>query len=429
MSKTDSFAIQVKGLSKKYRHEHDGVSGKAIPALTDVSFNVNVGDSLGIIGENGSGKSTLLKILSGVIQPSNGEVLLQGKVVSVLDIGSGFHPDLTGKENVILTGRILGMGEGDIVQRLPQIISFSGIEDFMDTPVKYYSSGMYLRLAFSLVIHMEADIFVFDEVMSVGDNEFQLKSIEQIKNLHKQGKTIVFASHSLDIISRVCNKSIMLNKGSVIAYGKTADVILEYMSGSVQKYVDALSVSESLSEDSTEEQGVAHASGNGHKTLRRNSIVWGDTNAPGDSNLVIKAVRLFNQENSTQLKSEDVINIEVSYEKKSTTPTMLCFMFTYNLTTPVFIANPFLNTKSSYSLEKSPGSYRLQCSLPPFLLNNGVFSLDIFALTENDEELFNLRNVLVFTVHYHESYMHRLNYDGGFPGGLMPVLDWKIEKL
>lgn len=199
-------------------------------ALRDVSFNVHKGEVVGIIGRNGAGKSTLLKILSQITEPSEGEIIMRGSVGSLLEVGTGFHPELTGRENIFLNGAILGMPHAEIVRKFDAIVEFAGISQFLDTPVKRYSSGMYVRLAFSVAAHMEPDILLVDEVLAVGDAEFQKKCLGKMEEVtRKDGRTIIFVSHNLAAIQKLCSKCILLDHGQIVAAGKTEEVIQAYM--------------------------------------------------------------------------------------------------------------------------------------------------------------------------------------------------------
>ncbi len=211
---------QVVGLEKK----------EEFWALKDISFTVDQGEVIGIIGPNGAGKSTLLKILSQITPPTTGEIILRGRVGSLLEVGTGFHPELTGRENVFLNGAILGMKRHEIARKFDEIVEFAGIEKFLDTPVKYYSSGMYVRLAFSVAAHMEPDILIVDEVLAVGDAEFQKKCLGKMEEVtKKQGRTILFVSHNMTAIKQLCKKTILLEKGEVRQIGKTNQVIDSYL--------------------------------------------------------------------------------------------------------------------------------------------------------------------------------------------------------
>jgi lipopolysaccharide transport system ATP-binding protein len=215
---------------KQSTKEAFGINTKEVFwALKDINFTVEKGEVIGIIGRNGAGKSTLLKILSQITPPTTGEIKIHGRVGSLLEVGTGFHPELTGRENIFLNGAILGMKKTEIIEKFEQIVAFAGIEKFLDTPVKYYSSGMYVRLAFSVAAHMEPDILIVDEVLAVGDAEFQKKCLGKMEEITEaDGRTILFVSHNLDAIRRLCKKTIWINAGEVVMHGNTADVLRAY---------------------------------------------------------------------------------------------------------------------------------------------------------------------------------------------------------
>jgi lipopolysaccharide transport system ATP-binding protein len=199
-------------------------------ALKDISFEVGPGEVFGIIGRNGAGKSTLLKILSRITDPTEGRVILRGRVGSLLEVGTGFHPELTGMENIFLNGAILGMTQRDIRQKLDEIVAFAEVDKFLDTPVKHYSSGMYVRLAFAVAAHLEPDILVVDEVLAVGDIEFQKKCLGKIDEVSRnQGRTVLFVSHNLEAILRFCSRGVLLRSGSVQAIGNVNTVVMSYV--------------------------------------------------------------------------------------------------------------------------------------------------------------------------------------------------------
>lgn len=204
---------------------------KVVVALNNIDLDVNAGEVLGIIGLNGGGKSTLLKLISRITPPDIGEIRINGTVSSLLDVGIGFHPDLTGRENIYLNGAILGMKRSEITAKFDDIVSFSGIEErFLDTPVKRYSSGMFVRLAFSIAAHLDSDILLIDEVLAVGDYEFQKKCLDKIDNITRSRRTVLFVSHNLVAIERLCNRTIVINQGEKVFDGKTADAIEHYYS-------------------------------------------------------------------------------------------------------------------------------------------------------------------------------------------------------
>lgn len=206
-------------------------------SLKDVSLTVSDGEALGVIGRNGAGKTTLLKILSRITEPTNGVARTRGRVTSLLEVGTGFHPELTGRENVYLNGAILGMTRRDINARFDEIVSFAGVERFIDTPVKRYSSGMYLRLAFAVAAHLEPDIMVVDEVLAVGDAEFQAKCLGRMEAAEQEGRTVVFVSHNLEAISRLCSRSIWLDRGTIQQDGASSAVVEAYLAAQVRRAV------------------------------------------------------------------------------------------------------------------------------------------------------------------------------------------------
>jgi lipopolysaccharide transport system ATP-binding protein len=201
-------------------------------ALRDVSFAIERGDVVGIIGRNGAGKSTLLKILSRITEPTTGRIRLRGRVASLLEVGTGFHPELTGRENVFLNGAILGMTKAEIRSKFDEIVAFAEVEKFLDTPVKHYSSGMYVRLAFAVAAHLEPEILIVDEVLAVGDAAFQKKCLGKIRNVATTGRTVLFVSHNMQAVTAMCSRALLLAQGRCMASGSTGDVIGSYLSSS-----------------------------------------------------------------------------------------------------------------------------------------------------------------------------------------------------
>jgi lipopolysaccharide transport system ATP-binding protein len=247
--------IRVEGLSKKYTISHEGARGNystlrdAIAnkarsfvkkkntgfqqelfwALNNVSFEINRGEAVGVIGRNGAGKSTLLKVLSRITEPTSGRIEMNGRVASLLEVGTGFHPELTGRENIYLNGAILGMSRSEIRKKFDEIVGFSGVERFLDTPVKRYSSGMSVRLAFAVAAHLEPEILIIDEVLAVGDAEFQKKCLQKMEDVSTGGKTVIFVSHDMNAVERLCSNTIVLEKGTVVDYAGSASVISKYL--------------------------------------------------------------------------------------------------------------------------------------------------------------------------------------------------------
>lgn len=219
-------------LSSPFRRVFKGQKAEEDPevwALRDISFNVFEGDVLGIIGRNGAGKSTLLKILSRITEPTEGRIEMHGRIASLLEVGTGFHPELTGRENIYMNGALLGMSSREIKAKFDEIVAFSEIEKFLDTPVKRYSSGMYVRLAFAVAAHLEPEILIVDEVLAVGDSSFQKKCLGKMGEVAKGGRTVLFVSHNLSAVSELCTKAVLLSKGMVDSVGKPDDVIDYYL--------------------------------------------------------------------------------------------------------------------------------------------------------------------------------------------------------
>jgi lipopolysaccharide transport system ATP-binding protein len=253
---SDEIAIQVRGLGKKYTiggpqeeyhtirdaitnsvkapfrkltHTDTYESGNEFWALKEVSFEIKKGEVMGIIGRNGAGKSTLLKILSRITMPTEGEVDIYGRVGSLLEVGTGFHPELTGRENIFLSGSILGMRKREIEEKFDEIVKFSEIEKFIDTPVKRYSSGMYVRLGFAVAAHLDPDILVIDEVLAVGDSAFQKKCLGKMEEVSQEGRTVLFVSHNMGAVRRLCQKGVVINQGKITFQGSATDAVENYM--------------------------------------------------------------------------------------------------------------------------------------------------------------------------------------------------------
>jgi len=253
-------AIEVQGLSKQYRlgemqaaygtlreslsHAAKRLTGQEsrrsheeIWALREVSFDVRPGEVLGIVGRNGAGKSTLLKVLTRITSPTVGRAEIRGRVGSLLEVGTGFHPELTGRENIYLNGAILGMKRREIQQKLPEIVDFSGVSQFLETPVKRYSSGMYVRLAFSVAAHFEPEILLVDEVLAVGDAEFQARCLGRMGGLGDTGRTVLFVSHNMQAMAQLCDRALLLEGGRIVQMGTAEDILLRPANDYVAEFV------------------------------------------------------------------------------------------------------------------------------------------------------------------------------------------------
>ncbi|MEO8378506.1 MAG: ABC transporter ATP-binding protein [Acidobacteriota bacterium] len=290
-----SNAVVVEGLSKRYRigaaHTdyttlRDRLAGmfrrmgraekREIWALRDVNLEIPQGEALGLIGHNGAGKSTLLKILSRITEPTEGRALLHGRVASLLEVGTGFHPELTGRENIFLNGAILGMTRAEIRKNFDAIVAFSEVEKFLDTPVKHYSSGMYVRLAFAVAAHLTPEILLVDEVLAVGDIEFQRRCLGRMNEVARSGRTVVFVSHNLDSIERLCTKAVLMRRGTVEIFGPTRDVVAAYLARTERSaIIDLTAFSGRSGEGRAQIMGVELLSADGQQLL--DSIPFGES--------------------------------------------------------------------------------------------------------------------------------------------------------
>jgi lipopolysaccharide transport system ATP-binding protein len=371
-------------------------------ALRDVSFEVHQGERVGIIGRNGAGKSTLLKILSRITEPSTGRVSIRGKVASLLEVGTGFHPELTGRENIYLNGAILGMTKVEIKRKFDEIVDFAEIEKFLDTPVKRYSSGMYVRLAFAVAAHLEPEILVIDEVLAVGDYEFQKKCIGKMENISKGGRTLLFVSHNMLAIKSLCTSAIVLKQGRIECLGD--------VSSAIEKYADDKS-------DITGE------------------IAWDDPeSAPGNHQVKLKAVRIASEGIITGKPSiNKEIEVQIDYWNLEKDSRRLVSIHVHNsmglliITSANFnccsiVPDPWLNKKYPVGL------FRTTCTIPDSLLNNGLHSIDLYInVSGAQDNIFLERNIITFDVVEPEE--NRNEYLGEWLGAVRPRLLWQTRQL
>ena len=424
--------LKVEGLSKSYFSEQQSklsikdllsnpfrknkILSSQIIALEDVSFELKRGESLGIIGPNGAGKSTLLKILSGITSPTSGKVTINGRVLSVLDIGTGFHPDLTGKENVYLNGEILGMSRSEIDNRYHEIVEFSGIGEFVDRPVKQYSSGMYLRLAFSIVVTLDADILVFDEVMTVGDFEFKLAARRKIESLMSESKCMVLATHDLSELARTTKHTIILEAGQITAKGKTSELSKLY---ALEKFENSSREMQTTDSHNSSPNDKPHHIPDGLWKARHDDRIL-------HRDVEILAVRIKNSDYQNQsIYMESNISITISYVKFVEEPVSLAFQINDISEAPVFGSIDMKETL----VERSSGEFQCEIIIPGNLLNEGVFLLDIGILDrlDNHEIVVLKTNVLQFKVSFNEGEKGKFWYQS-FPGNIRPILNWTNTK-
>lgn len=360
---SDSIAIKISEVSKKYTLNYpiiddDGNETFEHWALKDISLEIKKGESVGIIGPNGSGKSTLLKILSGVTKPSSGSVQLFGRVASILDIGAGFHPELSGKENIFLNAQLLGFSRREIKLKYDQIVDFSGIGKFIHEPVKNYSNGMYLRLAFSILAHLDFDIYLFDEVMSVGDEQFKTISKSKIDALYSSGKTILHVSHNIqDLINT--DTSIEINKGSLRRYYNSSKMLSEY----VEEIHENLNL-KNFEINSIDINNIDLTNkNNNNDTIRINSV-----------SIIQNGFEIGNE-----LRSDEPIGISIDYLKKIDNCTIDVFLNILNIHgNIVFTSSPAIS--EGFNTNKEKGNFIASCLIPEKFFNGRLFYLSIIFI-------------------------------------------------
>jgi lipopolysaccharide transport system ATP-binding protein len=380
------------------RLEHVDHSLEDLWALKDVSFTVEEGEVVGFIGRNGSGKSTLLKVLTRITPPTEGTASIRGRVGSILEVGTGFHPELTGRENTYLNGAILGMKRREISAKFDEIVEFSGIGKLIDTPVKRYSSGMYVRLAFAVAAHLDPEVLIIDEVLAVGDYEFQQRCMGRIEDISTSGRTVIFVSHDMQAITRLCNRAYWLDRGHVMDEGPADEVVAAYLQG---------------------------ASGSGAETR------FDVEEAPGTSALRLLGARIVDEHGDT-VSAADVrepLGIEIRFAVLGETgPLFPKLKLANDRGEVVFNA---LDTDPRWRSAPDPGTYTCTAWIPANLLNEGVVAVDVAVASLGGPGLQNHVNV-PSVVKFH-AYDPGLGdsakgfYTGQLRGGVLPLLDWTTE--
>jgi lipopolysaccharide transport system ATP-binding protein len=388
--------------------------GNTFTALDNVSFELKRGESLGIIGPNGAGKSTLLRILSGITKPTTGKVEIFGRCLSVLDIGTGFHPDLTGRENIYLSGEILGMTQKEIERKYKEIVAFSGIEESIHQPVKTYSSGMYLRLAFSVVINMDADLLIFDEVLAVGDKEFRNKCIDKVYELLYANKSLIIASHNDSQIVNLTNTCLLLDKGVALYFGKPQEAIFQatantYNAEKIEgkdKHINVGFNVDSEEEDvsDVERDVILDSSPIGNTVHNPNVEVEGierdlleASNRDPLNGINIISVEILDESNNpnTGFKWEDSITIRLKYQlKESGSDLGIAIIIQDSAEYRLMVFNT-LELEEKYRMHK--GTYEISWKIPPYIFGPGTFYLEL--ITTLNGKIFNRKgNILFFQI-------------------------------
>ena len=415
-------AIEARGLSKRYRlgefqaaygslreslvHAGRQLTGREprhhekqeLWALQDVSFDVAEGEVLGVIGRNGAGKSTLLKVLTRITTPTSGRVEIRGRVGSLLEVGTGFHPELTGRENIYLNGAILGMKRREIQRKLPEMVEFSGVEAFIDTPVKRYSSGMYVRLAFSVAAHLEPEILLVDEVLAVGDAEFQARCLGRMEDFGATGRTVLFVSHNMQAMAQLCDRVILLDGGRVVRDGPSSEVVAQYL------------------------QTTAGAG---------SSREWPDlASAPGDDLVRLRSVRVVGPDGSTAayVDVREPVGIEIAFRVLAWGPPIVPKI---KLTAGGHVAFNAMDVDSRWHEQSAPGDYVATAWMPGNYLNEGLVTVDPAICSIDSPKLHHHVSVWQ-AVSFHvqdpgEGGSSRGTFTGQWKGVVRPLLEWTRE--
>jgi lipopolysaccharide transport system ATP-binding protein len=366
-------------------------------ALRNINFEVMPGEVVGIIGHNGAGKSTLFKILARVTEPTGGRAELYGKVSSLLEVGTGFHPELTGRENVFLNGSILGMSRGEILRKFDEIVAFAEIEKFLDTPVKRYSSGMYMRLAFAVAAHLEPEILLVDEVLAVGDAAFQKKCLGKLGDAAREGRTVLFISHNMTAIQSMCKRVLWLSNGEIVEEADPGSVVSDYLrAGAIV---------------STERIWNEIGTAPGDKKVRlHRACVRPVGGSPTDDMTIQTPLVLefdyWNLEPGAHLS----LSVHVYSEQG------IVAFETFPVREPVWHGKPF-----------PVGLFRSACYIPGGLLNDGVHRIALFLVKDQAQVLFTLNDAITFNVL--DSVERRGNWHGKCTGVVRPDLEWETERL
>lgn len=357
-------------------------------ALKDVNFEIQQGDAVGIIGRNGAGKSTLLKILSKVTKPTTGNIKLKGRIASLLEVGTGFHPEMTGRENIYLNGAILGMTKKEITRKFDEIVDFSGVERYIDTPVKRYSSGMYVRLAFAVAAHLESEILIVDEVLAVGDSEFQKKCLGKMGDVSKgEGRTVLFVSHNMPSVKQLCSAGILMQNGAIAQCGEIDDIVSVY---------------------------------NAQSLNTATKMSWDTTDAPGNERGRILSVQVYSGSDDFLIEAESYV--EVVYENLYHGQNMNVSLSVFADDETYVLSTPNLNR---YPHEK--GIYRSRCTLPKNFFNTKDYYFTILLVGDNYELVAQLDKVI--KAQYIENGDFRGEYFGKWNGLVRPHLNWEDVKV
>ncbi len=366
-------------------------------ALRDVSFDVKQGEVLGIIGRNGAGKSTLLKILSKTTTPTTGQIKIKGRIASLLEVGTGFHPELSGRDNIFLNGAILGMTKSEIKSKFDEIVDFSGVERYIDTPVKRYSSGMYVRLAFAVAAHLEPEILIVDEVLAVGDEEFQKKCMGKMKDVSENyGRTVLFVSHNMAAVNALCDKGILLDMGKIIIHGDVNKVI-----------------------DKTHRLS---------KVENLNVKKWTLDESPTNICCMLLSVEVLNLTNraSTIITTDDSFLIQINYRSLHQNSRIGFTVIVSDARDNIIFCSINNHEKNYYSQPMPVSDYSSSCTVPNNFLNYGNYRLSLIVFGPNFTDAMEVKNILYFEIL--DGIMVRGDFHGAYAGVVRPKLEWETVK-
>lgn len=395
---SNNFVQSMRKLRHPFQISSDDSNCEEFWALKNINFEIHQGDRVGVIGRNGAGKSTLLKILSRITEPTCGRIQINGRISSLLEVGTGFHPELSGRENIFLNGAILGMNKSDIARKFDEIVAFAEVEKFLDTPVKHYSSGMYVRLAFAVAANLEPEILIVDEVLAVGDVQFQKKCLSKMEEGKKEGKTIIFVSHSMPTVSSLCDKVILLESGQVTKIGPTSDVVMHYYT-------------------------------NGHGSP---AMVKYDERHPGDGfiRLHSAAIKTYGtvEKVATEISISEPVVVEMCFEVLQ--ETTIDFVPNFNCFTAEGVCAFYCHDTKKHRLGK--GVYVSRCYVPANFLNATTYFIGLAVSSYYP----------AVKVHFYDEGCLSFNvydpYDGvstrpdtmiPIPGAVRPNLEWDIDRL
>jgi lipopolysaccharide transport system ATP-binding protein len=398
----DTIADAARRTVGRMRAGRASASPAMLWALRDVSFRVDTGEVVGIIGRNGAGKSTLLKILSRITKPSEGIAELRGRLGSLLEVGTGFHPELSGRDNIYLNGAILGMRRHEIQRKFDDIVDFSGVRAFIDTPVKRYSSGMYVRLAFAVAAHLEPEILVVDEVLAVGDAAFQKQCLGKMQEVSRTGRTILFVSHNMQAVTRLCSRALLLADGRIVEDGPSERIVARYLSSELG-------------------------------TQARRQWKADDPAAPGNDWIRLREVRVVDEHGAT-VDSIDVrrrVGIEIAFEvRRREQPIVPGIALVNDQGSPVFSA---MDTDAGWREPRDPGVYTSTAWIPGNLLNEGTVVVSIALGTHSSGGKMLRHAVAADVVAFQvfdpgEGGTARGDYPGAWTAPVRPLLDWTLSR-